>query len=300
MLTNRRPAFLHDSDPATHDASTLPRRGEKDFEPHGTNAQIATLTASRAAMHAALSRSRMHPPSKSASAPLAGTYTPSPSPQPERTERKKGLRLAPPEYSAVVQSPKGPHFRTVGKVGPDGLMRLLPEEALYLLERGSLDLRWPAAADEGEDDNDGDRSEQDAPPPEPPAGLPLSLQAAYACLMGRGGLTLERYAVYAGLKRTGYIVQRGPAWDVRDDLDLDDGGAAGKAADASTQQRLEEKPVAQFAWLYRFIFGSSQTDPAPRGPLVPPGLYRSYSTSRATRYPHTPTTSVGCANRSIR
>lgn len=159
-------------------------------------------------------------------------------------------------------------------------MRLLPEEALYLLERGSLDLRWPAGREgevDNEDEVDGYGSEEDAPPPE--AGLPLSLQAAYACLMGRGGLTLERFAVYAGLKRSGYIVQRGPAWDPEEDVDLDNVDTTWKAADGSSQQLLGETPLARFAWLYRLIFGSSSTDPPPRGPLVAPGLYRSYSSS---------------------
>lgn len=60
------------SDATPYDQPSLPRRGEKDFEPHGTRAQIVTLTAFRAAMHAALSRPRTHPPSKSAAAPLEG------------------------------------------------------------------------------------------------------------------------------------------------------------------------------------------------------------------------------------
>lgn len=207
-------------------------------------------------------------------------------------------------------------------------MRLLPEEALYLLERGSLDLRWPAIRgesaenedeggdmsddeDKNEDDDDGDDdgdedvdvdvdeednekdddenddgdedaesgTEMDATASVPAADVPLSLQAAYACLVGMSGLTLERYTVYAGLKRSGYIVQRGPAWDPEDDVDMVDVGTTSTVADASTQQQLEQKPLARFAWLYRSIFGASSTHPPPRGPLVAPGLYRSYGWS---------------------
>lgn len=260
-----------DNDPSP----TLPRRGEKDFEPHGTNAQIATLVASRAAMHAALSRQRTHPLSKTAIvSPLEGTYIPSPPPEIESAEAGP----VPVLYNAMVQSPKGPHFRTVGKVGPDGLLRLLPEEALYLLERGSLDLRWPATGG-GEDDKDDpeeNRKEEGA------AGLPLSLQAAYACLVGKGGLTVERYTVYAGLKRSGYIVQRGPAWDAGEEEDgftVDDASTTVTVADPATQQMLEQRPMARFAWLYQSLFSSSPTDPPPQGPLVAPGLYRSYSSS---------------------
>ena len=313
------------SDATTPDPPTLPRRGEKDFEPHGTHAQVATLTASRAAMHAALSRQRTHPPSKSAAAPLMGTYTASPAPSRPTTHQKTPWRTS--QYCAVVQNPRGTHFRTIGKVGPDGLLRLLPEEALYLLERGSLDLRWPGirgesdadedADEDGDEDGNGDEHEDDneaegqenededeaeedhdedvdadedaesgtdtdATASVPEAGVPLSLQAAYACLVGTSGLTLERYTVYAGLKRSGYIVQRGPAWDPEDDVDIDDVdmadvGTTSPVADSSTQQLFEQKPLARFGWLYRTIFGTSPTHPPPRGPLVPPGLYRSYS-----------------------
>lgn len=278
------------NDPTNNDLPSLPRRGEKDFELHGTNAQIAILTASRAAMHAALSRPRLHPPPKSASAPLIGTYTPSPSPSPA-SNIESGVRagahfnttVAAPEYCAVVPNPRGSHFRTVGKVGPDGVMRLLPEEALYLLERGSLDLRWPVEPgdDEGVEkhkkDDDGDAEEE-------VDSLPLSLQAAYAFLIGRGGLTLERFVVYAGLKRSGYIVQRSPAWDLSaaDDIDLGEvGDNTEKVFGASsTTQSLEKlQPLAWFPWLYRTIFGFLSADPPPRGPLVAPGLYRSYSLS---------------------
>ncbi|RMZ77658.1 hypothetical protein DV738_g4251, partial [Chaetothyriales sp. CBS 135597] len=48
---------------------------------------------------------------------------------------------------------------------------------------------------------------------QPPIGtLPMSLQGAYASFIGKSGLTLERYLVYAGLKRSGYVVQRAPTW----------------------------------------------------------------------------------------
>ncbi|KAI9871598.1 MAG: tRNA-splicing endonuclease subunit sen54, partial [Pleopsidium flavum] len=41
---------------------TIPRRGEKDFEPHGTTHQAHTLASSRHAMHTALSHPRYHVP----------------------------------------------------------------------------------------------------------------------------------------------------------------------------------------------------------------------------------------------
>ena len=111
---------------------------------------------------------------------------------------------------------KGPHFTKMGNVlsaqedpfGNDAMrgrrLWLLPEEVLWLLERGALDVRWPANADQS---NDGDGM-----------GLPMSLQGAYAMFIGDesshdGALTFERYSVYAGLKRSGYTVHRAPSWD---------------------------------------------------------------------------------------
>ena len=40
--------------------------------------------------------------------------------------------------------------------------------------------------------------------------LPMSLQGAYASFIGKSGLTLERYQVFAGLRRLGYTVVRAP------------------------------------------------------------------------------------------
>lgn len=173
--------------------AAIPKRGEKDFEPHATALQTNTLAASRQAMHNALSFQRVHQP--------------------------KGLTTAlyhPETNMAYAYNPKGPHFTKMGNVlsaqedplGNDGRrgqrLWLLPEEVLWLLERGALDVRWPVV--EGDDDACDD------------LGLPMSLQGAYAMFIGDesshdGALTFERYCVYAGLKRSGYAVHRAPSWD---------------------------------------------------------------------------------------
>ncbi|EMC91529.1 hypothetical protein BAUCODRAFT_78972 [Baudoinia panamericana UAMH 10762] len=157
----------------------IPKRGEKDFEQHGTNLQSDTLAASRQAMHNALSFQRVHQP--------------------------KGYTMAtyhPESNMAYSYNPKGPLFARMGQVlsaledplGNDERrgqrLWLLPEELIYLLERGTIDVRWPVS----EDDED-DRA------------LPMSVQAAYAMCIG-GTLTLERHIVYSSLKRAGYIVLR--------------------------------------------------------------------------------------------
>ena len=60
-------------------------------------------------------------------------------------------------------------------------LELLPEEALYLAERGSM-FCWK---DE----------ENDAILPENIGGTPMTVQQAYAEMIGKGELTLERYLV---------------------------------------------------------------------------------------------------------
>ena len=174
-------------------------------------------------MHEALSVSRSHNPKNL----IVGFYDPS-------------------DDSTIIEQPRGPNLRTMGKSDSQGRLNLLPEEALYLVERGSLDLRW--------------RNEE-------LEGIPLSLQAAYAYLLGKQGLTLERYTVYTGLKRSGYVVQRGPAW-YPEDYDKD----------IVPPRKLEKtKPLGLFAQFYKSLFDKPLPEPPPSGPLVTPGFYRSYS-----------------------
>lgn len=150
----------------------------------------------------------------------------------------------------LVRSPKGPHFRTMGKGQASGV-QLLPEESLYLTGRGGLDLHW------------GDES-----------GIPMSLQAAYAFLIGGDGgrgVTMERFTVYAGLKRSGYIVQRGPSWDPR--LDGPDASLVVSKSNANA----EVEPLGLFARIYQALFKASTTNSPAQGPLVGLGVYRNYS-----------------------
>lgn len=143
-------------------------------------------------------------------------------------------------------------------------MWLLPEEVLYLLERGSVDVRWPVNA--GEDgDEDGDEE-----------GLPMSLQGAYAMFIGdeesHGGvLTFERYSVYSGLKRAGYTVRRAPSWDSQ-------GPPLGKECFPEAPKRTWSLGLGL---LWSWWPGARSLDEPDynaqeEGPLVRPGLYRSY------------------------
>ncbi|KAH0406800.1 hypothetical protein KCU90_g11734, partial [Aureobasidium melanogenum] len=126
------------------DDTKIPKRGEKDFEPHHTNKQSDALTASRDAMHNALSFQRVHQP------------------------KKHVLAYYHPETNmAYTEDPKGPLFKNMGKVFPgkedplgprtagENRIWLLPEEAIYLLERGTIDVRWPVDDDDDSEDGEG-------------------------------------------------------------------------------------------------------------------------------------------------
>ena len=225
----------------------IPKRGEKDFEPHSTALQSNTLAASRAAMHDALSFQRVHPP------------------------KKHEMAVYHPETNtAYLENPRSTLFKSMGKVyspKDDPLKNvkpnssrlwLLPEEILYLLERGTVDCRWP--------------SEDGQPESE---GLPMSLQGAYAAFIGLSeqhgdGLTLERYSVYSGLKRMGYAVHRALSWN-----DI------GPSPDAHCFPPLpgtwQKIGLGASRWKSLFFdIGHSSSIRQPHGPLVKDTVYRSY------------------------
>ncbi|KAF2267120.1 hypothetical protein CC78DRAFT_552170 [Lojkania enalia] len=222
---------------------SLPKRGEKDFESHATNLQHSMLEASRQAMHGVLSWTRVHGPKQH----ILGMYHPM-------------------SNMAFVTNPKSQHFRTVGRA-KGSTQWLLPEEALFLIERGSMDCRWPVKEDEGDDG-----------PIDTQEGVPMSLQGAYAAFLGfeggvGGKLTQEMYTVYAGLKRSGYIVFRMGTWNYeRGELQV---------------PSLENPATKEGNWFLRLFGGiwrrltqASTEMPAKQlyfGPVVKPGLYRSYS-----------------------
>ena len=167
------------------DDAKIPKRGEKDFEPHSTDLQANVLSSARQAMHDALSYPRIH------------------------QSRKANYAIYHPETNmAYVDAPKSTLFKTTGfshpKTDPLNATKpnsnriwLLPEEILYLIERGTVDCHWPST---------------DSSP-----GLPMSLQGAHAVFLGlaaqhNDALTYERYSVYAYLRRAGYTVQRAATW----------------------------------------------------------------------------------------
>ncbi|XP_053148982.1 tRNA-splicing endonuclease subunit Sen54 isoform X2 [Hemicordylus capensis] len=102
----------------------------------------------------------------------------------ERVERLGSLVKAewkPQEDIVELKSPAGKFWHTMG-FAEHGKQFLLPEEALYLLECGSIQLFYK--------------------------DLPLSVQEAYENLLSQKSLSLLKYQVFSHLKRLGYIVMR--------------------------------------------------------------------------------------------
>jgi tRNA-splicing endonuclease subunit Sen54 len=99
-----------------------------------------------------------------------------------------------PQYSlAKVVDARGTVFDTVGftvrrQNDTHKRLELLPEEVLYLVERGSM-LCWR------ESPNAPPREEDDIYDPVKPIGEPMSVQQCFAEMLGVEGINLERYQV---------------------------------------------------------------------------------------------------------
>ncbi|RYO88743.1 hypothetical protein DL766_003170 [Monosporascus sp. MC13-8B] len=281
------------------------RRGEKDFEEHGTRAQQGALESSREAMHEVLSYTRTHKPSGY----IRGWYFPDrwadvPSTEEDGNSEEgamKDKRTAPGMFTrdrvvALDLEAGLPLFRSMGRVVAGleketpgwGKTWLLPEEALLLVERGSLDLWWPVRGLEeifppqqpsGETNPRGGSKSSagkvaDDGEPDYDLGIPLSLHGAYSLFIGndgeRGKISLEKYQVYANLQRTGYTVLRATSTSL-------------SQSPSSTPTNQSSSPKALWQWLISLVTPNSPETPTstPRnhpayGPLVKPGLYRSY------------------------
>ncbi|KAI1822425.1 hypothetical protein F4861DRAFT_514742 [Xylaria intraflava] len=260
------------------------RRGEKDFESHGTRAQEGVLESSRSAMHEVLGYTRQHNsrsifrgwyfPDRWADMAPESEFT-SDNPPGDRATKARGSAkgLFARERVVALESDKSIMLTSMGRVvtsaekhSPGWLKTwLLPEEALFLIERGTLDLWWPAR---GIEEIFRDRERSGVLPAESEKledyelGVPLSLQAAYALFIGRDGergkISLEKYQVYANLRRTGYKVLRA----------------------TPLQPSLSETSQPLWQWLLSLLGNASlisiRSNRPGYGPLVRPGLYRSY------------------------
>ncbi|KAG2049090.1 hypothetical protein BDR06DRAFT_961995 [Suillus hirtellus] len=164
----------------------IPKRGEKDFEPApggGSGLQVHVLDRARAAMFDALKADRAIS-SKSAS---YGIWFP----QISRVHVTVARGI---HFSVMGHSATRPTSTDKGSAKLQKRLELLPEEALYLIERGALFCWKDIQADlTGLDDVE---------------GAPMSVQQAFAELIGKEDLTLEKYQVFAYLRRLGYVITR--------------------------------------------------------------------------------------------
>ncbi|BGP19661.1 hypothetical protein JCM10213_004764 [Rhodosporidiobolus nylandii] len=168
----------------------IPKRGEKDFEPlaasssfpaNSTEATLSShqqhlLQSSRNALYTALSSGSRHHSSRA-----HNSFTWRPEIGRASCDSADGLTA------------HGIHFGNVGHFHVERKrLELLPEEALYMCERGAVEL-WKEFPDE-------ETSETKR--------VPMSVQQAWAECIGQYDLTPERYQVYAFLRRLGYVLVR--------------------------------------------------------------------------------------------
>ncbi|KIO32220.1 hypothetical protein M407DRAFT_18791 [Tulasnella calospora MUT 4182] len=188
----------------------IPKRGEKYFEPvggpsalpnSGSGLQQHMLDKARSAMYSALKAER-GVSSKTISYALWFPETGY-----AQVVLARGAAFGSLGYSNV-RDPIGGATKEKGK---GKSLELLPEEALYMVERGSM-YCWRVerkGAKTAEDvvpmplSSGGDFPLEEVP------GTPMSVQEAFAEMIGAAsGLTTEQYQVYAYLKRLGYTVTR--------------------------------------------------------------------------------------------
>lgn len=159
----------------------IPKRGDKDFEPDGTQVQRDGLQESRDAMYEALAGVRGH-----------------------HLKNKLIAVWLPLKNCAIVPHAKGNYFRDMGfpvNLGTrikDG-MELNPLETVYLVERGSMVIY--IANDEFQRFYAGDLLTFDY---DSLLKMDLAMLYAYAFV----DTLVDHYQVYSYLKRHGYLVRR--------------------------------------------------------------------------------------------
>ncbi|KAI8810494.1 tRNA-splicing endonuclease subunit sen54 N-term-domain-containing protein [Cladochytrium replicatum] len=112
-------------------------------------------------------------------------------------EQRRGKNMSqgvwdPSIHRAVITKPRGVHFETMG-LTVNKEIQLLPEEAMFLVDRGSLALQTKRASN---------------------SGVAMSVQHCYAAMVSIEGskngetVTMDEYLVYGYLRRLGFVVMR--------------------------------------------------------------------------------------------
>ncbi|KAM9843362.1 tRNA-splicing endonuclease subunit Sen54 [Aulostomus maculatus] len=136
----------------------IPVRGQKDFFPNDSEEQQQRLEQSLSEHWSLVSEERV----ERLGTLVKGTWIPS-------------------QQIVELQSPAGKFWQTMG-FSANGRQCLLPEEALYLMECGTVQVFY-----------------QD---------LPLSVQDGYESFLSSNAVSLQQYQVFGHLKRLGYVVHR--------------------------------------------------------------------------------------------
>lgn len=235
----------------------IPKRGEKDFEPTGFAGQSRALENSRKAMFEVISCQRV------INSKTISIATWEPSLHRAVVHLSRGQAFTSMGLSRRVPLLQDGQFEDLANAynkGPDPLpslagtmkdgtfwpkmqsrLELLPEEALYLVERGSLECRlWDRRRTRSATINELDmRNYNDAVDDE--GWVSMSVEQAYATMIGADGLTRSRYQLYAYLRRLGYIVQRKSISDALRTSSL----AAEKGTTAQTKEELHAEGIIQ-------------------------------------------------------
>ncbi|XP_042360851.1 tRNA-splicing endonuclease subunit Sen54 [Plectropomus leopardus] len=136
----------------------IPVRGQKDFFPDDSDEQRQRLEQSLNEHWSLISEERV-----------------------EKLGNLVKATWSPSEQIVELQSPAGKFWQTMG-FSANGKQYLLPEEALYLMECGNVQVFY--------------------------RGLPLSIQDGYERFLSSSTVSLQQYQVFGHLKRLGYVVHR--------------------------------------------------------------------------------------------
>ncbi|CAL9692753.1 unnamed protein product [Knipowitschia caucasica] len=136
----------------------IPVRGQKDFIPDGSEEQRQKLEQALNEHWSLISEERVE---------RLGSLV-------------RGLWI-PEEQIVELQTPAGKFWQTMG-FSANGKQYLLPEEALFLMECGNVQVFY--------------------------RGLPFSIQDGYENFLSSKSITFQQYLVYGHLKRLGYVVLR--------------------------------------------------------------------------------------------
>ncbi|WOO84720.1 putative tRNA-splicing endonuclease subunit sen54 [Vanrija pseudolonga] len=193
----RLPSELLDGLETARTKITIPKRGEKDFEPleATVNLQEMMLQNSRQALFDALQGVR-----GAASKSLSHAVVTPSSPFPQLIV-SRGHVLDSVGITVRRSVTQGEHTKTVSRV------ELLPEEAMYMAERGTLQI-WNGRDPETEEDRQQGVGEWCDKEFGVKGAVEMSVMEVFGAFMGKEALTWQRYQAYTVLKRLGYTVQR--------------------------------------------------------------------------------------------